>query len=223
VSQQINLFNPALRPKRELFSSVNVAIAAAITLVAVAVVGSVASGLAAQRRSEAQAADAALKSAQGRLTQLAQTAAAAKPDAKLKTELETARSLVKTRDEVLAALHRGSVGGGTAGYAEVLRSLARQSLSGLWLTGIRGDPATGDLELRGRTLDAALVADYVRRLNAERMLAGHSFAALSMDRPNLADKSAAPASAPRPAPYLEFVLGAEASKAEPVADPGAKS
>ena len=222
MSQQINLFNPALRPKRELFSSVNVAIAAAITLVAVAVVGSVASGLAAQRRSEAQAADAALKSAQGRLTQLAQTAAA-KPDAKLKTELETARSLVKTRDEVLAALHRGSVGGGTAGYAEVLRSLARQSLSGLWLTGIRGDPATGDLELRGRTLDAALVADYVRRLNAERMLAGHSFAALSMDRPNLADKSAAPASAPRPAPYLEFVLGAEASKAEPVADPGAKS
>ncbi|MCK9284931.1 MAG: hypothetical protein M0P39_11670 [Rhodocyclaceae bacterium] len=210
MSQQINLFNPALRPKRELVSAVNVAIASAVSLAVVAVVGSGASTLAQHARNEAAAASVALKAAQEKVTRLSQQASGAKPSPALLVELERARTQVQTREEVLANLQQG-IGAGSGGYADILRALARQSLSGIWLTGLSMGPGGGGLELRGRTLDASLLADYVRRLDGEKAFAGRTFAALRMDQPKPAEPAAAGKVEPvraEPA-YLEFVLSSE--------------
>ncbi len=216
MSQQINLYNPALRPRRELFSSVNVAVATAVTLGFVVVVGTLASNVLSRQRNEARAADAALKLTQDRLTALSQALAATKPNQALKAELDGATGLARTRDEVLEALRRGvGINGAAGSYSEVLLGLARQSLSGVWLTGISADPVGGSLELRGRTLEAPLVADYVRRLNVERSLTGRSFTALSMDHPKLAEKAeggvAEKSPKSQPAPYLDFTLSSGAA------------
>ena len=97
--------------------------------------------------------------------------------------------------------------GDANGHAAALQAVARQSVDGLWLTGVVLD--RHDMALRGRALSPSLIPAYVGKLNHEPALQGRAFRTLEIERP-LEAAAAAAASAPAApatlAPYVEFAL-----------------
>lgn len=90
--------------------------------------------------------------------------------------------------------------GDTTGYAGYFKALARQNVSGLWLTGV--SVAGPDIGVRGRALEPALIPDYISRLTRESVMRGKTFGSLEISQAELANKDGAA----EPAPYVEFSL-----------------
>jgi hypothetical protein len=198
VSQQINLYNPALAPKVQLLSGQRLVLGLAAVLVACLLI-SAAVGMDAARLTRAERAQAArLAQLQSEVTALTQQVAGRKPSGELQAELQKLEALLAARHEVMALLASGSLGD-TRGVSEYLRAFARQTTDGLWLTGLSITGAGNDIVIQGRTLDADLVPAYLQKLRRESTLRGHGFASLSVFQPQ------APAGAESTPPgYLEF-------------------
>ena len=208
MSQNINLFSPAFRKRREALTLAVVVQCLAVTL---AVLGSYHYYLAQQVKGlteELASADALLKSQRGYVDRVKGKSAELKPDAQLDAEIARLETDLRGARESIEAL-KGGAFGNQQGFSEYLRAFSRQSINGLWLTGftIAGN---GELEIRGRVLSPDLVASYIQRLNKEQVLAGRSFARLEMNRPKA--EAAPPAKdkdakkAPRTPRFLEFSL-----------------
>lgn len=216
MSRQINLYDPALRRQRHWLTAASLAAAAATLLVVVMVLALLAR--AEQRSLEAQAAALSdqLSALQKQTVALGAELAGRKPDPKLEQELAALEQTLGTHREILTMLDRG-LGMQGGGYAEYLRGLARQTPVDLWLTAFAVGAGGSGMEIRGRTLDPALLPEYIRRLNAERAFQGRSFAELQVS-------AVAPAAAAALArPYHEFALvpakpESEAAVAQPRAD-----
>jgi hypothetical protein len=199
VTQQINLYNPALERKRDWLSfpslvlawGVTIAFLASGALVTQLQLSALAAGL--KRESVARA------SAQDELTRLARQLSARQKDASLEADFQKLQSELANRHEAKGVL-QGGVIGNTAGFSEYLRAFARQSLEGMWLTGFSLAGAGQDLVLQGRTVRPELVPGYVQRLNREAILKGHAFAELQMQRPDPDNESGSET------PYIEFRL-----------------
>lgn len=215
MTQQINLYDPALLRKREWLTAANVAAATLVLLVAMAGWTALARSQLAALEAENQVIAPQVKALQEQMTALAKQLGSLKPDARIEAELASTRALLSVRGEVLEILEKG-LGSGSTSFAEYLRALARQSLSGLWLTGFAVGEGGAGMEIRGRMTDPALLPEYIRRLNAEKAFQGRSFAAL---RVSTGQAAAVPGAAPAPvaaaatAPYHEFVLAPEGAAA----------
>lgn len=221
MSQEINLVNPALRPKRDWlsFQVVSLATLAALLLVG-AGIAAVRINLAAGQKAQAEAA-ARLAAATQELQALQTAYAARRNDPALAQEAERLGAAIQQRRDVLQVARGLAAEAG--GVAEVMRGFSRQRLDGVWLTAFNVGP--GGFELNGRLLDPALLPTYIRRLNAEPAFRGRHFAALDMlgvEPPAPATGGAAtPAvAAATPLPvssgpqrYTEFALKASAPSA----------
>ena len=86
---------------------------------------------------------------------------------------------------------QGSAGATAMGYSDVLIALGRQTLPGLWITGlkVRGDGQ--DLELRGRMTQPGLLPVYLRRLEREDRFRSRRFAQIEL-RDTVSDGAATP-------------------------------
>jgi hypothetical protein len=210
MTQNINLYDPSLRKRRDWFTAENAATAIGVCALAVALGTAWARHELAQLRGPATETTEALQAAQTELTNLAQRMADAKPDARLMAELQFAQTTLTQRNAALELLRAGGLGV-EAGHAAALSAFARQSINGLWLTGLVLD--NQQVALRGRALNPDLIPSYVTRLNKEAALQGRSFRALDIERPVHAADTAASAPA-RSAAFVEFslvsALGAEA-------------
>jgi Tfp pilus assembly protein PilW len=207
MSQQINLFNAAFRKVTDPLSALPVAALAVGCLVLVAALSAWANWRAQQREAELAALQPQAKQAQEALATLTRDSGAVKKSVQLEAELNETAALLLGRQEVLRVLAAGTAQF-AAGYSEYLRALARQSVSELWLTGFSFADGTGELTLRGRTLDPAHVPVFIKRLGAEKAMQGREIADVSMQDSSLASASAAQS---KPAPgsprqYTEFVL-----------------
>jgi len=212
MTQQINLYDPALLRKRELVSALNLAVAAAVLAVFVGAWSVLARAQQATLEAEQQALAPQVKGVQDQMADLARQVASMKPDPRIEAELASARALLSLRGEVLGVLEK-SIGGGATSFAEYLRALARQTVNGLWLTGF-SVAENGGMEIRGRMSDPARLPEYIRRLNAEKAFQGSSFAALRVSPGQAAPAAAATpgsaaATASAMAPFHEFVLAPE--------------
>lgn len=226
MSQEINLINPALRPRRDWVASRSVALGVVVAAMAVVT-------LYAYARYSAVSAARAQTAIQARLTalqqevQVAQAALAARvADPALETESQQLSLALKQRGEVLS-LAESLTAQGAGEVAEVMRGFSRQRMEGVWLTAFSVGP--GGFDIRGRLLDPALLPGYIRRLNSEPAFRGRSFAALDMQgvsADSLLPAGATPAStAPAPAApqavqrpagpnrFTEFALRATISSA----------
>lgn len=219
MTQQINLLNPDLRRRRDWLSFAMVAPAALLVFALVTAdalwVRTEERTLAAQESEVA----AQLNAAQERLQAAAKAVGARSGDPALVGEAERLRVALQLRREALQLLQAGDIGD-TAGFSAIMTGLARQSMEGLWLTGFAA--GGGELEIRGRMLDPALLPAYIKRLNGEPAFQGRRFAELEMKgvapgpveaNPPAAAAPAAPAApAASPAPaaplphYTEFAL-----------------
>ncbi|HEX8987410.1 MAG TPA: PilN domain-containing protein [Rhodocyclaceae bacterium] len=211
MSQQINLFDPALLRKRELLTALNLAVASGALVALLFAWGAWSrarlGGLeaeSAQVRPQAMALQAQ-KDAMGAQLQ------AMKPDAKLEADLAAAQAMLELRSKQMGELKKG-VSPEAGGFAEYLRGLARQTPNGLWLTGFDIKDSGASMEISGRMTDPALLADYIRRLDAEPAFKGREFASLKVGagkldgQPSADGKQAAAAEPSGPPPFYEFTL-----------------
>lgn len=188
MAQQINLYDARLERQHDWLALHYVAGLAVVLALLVGISGYLARMDLPVLTAQANAAESQLKALRDQVATLAAKAANRKPDPRLERELEASRTLLGVRSEVLAVLRR-SLGPDTHAFADYLRGFARQSVSGLWLTGFSIGAGGQSMEIRGRTTDPALLPEYIRRLNREAAFQGQTFAALKLE----AAKSAQPA------------------------------
>jgi hypothetical protein len=179
VAQQLNLFDPALLRKRDWLALANVVMLALLLLVAVAVAATVVRRDVPSLTAQVATNENQLKLMREQVIVLGQRVANRKPDQRLENELSENRLLLDARNAVLTAL-RQRMDPSAGSFAEYLRGFARQSVSGLWLTGIAVDAASHGMEIRGRTIDPALLPEYIQRMNKEPAFQGRAFSALKL-------------------------------------------
>jgi hypothetical protein len=222
MSQNINLYDSALRVRRDWLSAKVAAIGFTIVVLTIAGSASVLSWQVGELDKQVRVGDEQSKTQQTAMLELSKQVAAAKPDGRLLNDLSATQASLEQRRSALQMLNGGGLGN-TAGYSPTLEAFARQSLMGLWLTGVTLNHR--DMAIRGRALDPELVPTYLLRLNHEQALQGRSFRALEIQRPfepvqlsagALAVPTPAAPAAPRPAAYVEFAL----ASAEGIAAPG---
>lgn len=205
MSQQINLYDPRLEKKRDWLALGNVAAASAVLLAVVVVAGVAARQDLPTLSAQAEAGDTQLKALREQVTALGQSIAAQKPDPALAAELDRTRELAAVRNEIRTVLQQ-RLGPEAVSYAEYLRGFARQTVAGLWLTGFSYDTASDGMEIVGRTVDPALLPQYIKRLNSEPVFQGRAFSALSLAEAQAAVPAGTAAPALRKPPYHDFKL-----------------
>jgi hypothetical protein len=168
VTQQINLYNPAFLRRNPLLEP---AALLAYAVAAVLVLMLLANVLVRQQRSQneamAGALDAQIKAEQEKIAALVAQRSAQKKDPVLEAEQGRLETLVRGRRASLTAIQTGAIGS-TTGFSEQMRALARQSVSGLWLTGFSIGGGGSEVSLRGRMLDAGLLPRFLGKLGAEK-------------------------------------------------------
>ena len=217
MSRQINLFHPRYLAKREWLTLNNVAIVCAVLVGGMVLAGTWAWSNATARSAEAAIVEASLMTIKSQLEAQTQAVASRQPSPQLAAEIGQAEELLARRGQIVRLLESGAIGG-SGGFSEYLRGFARQTTSGLWLTGFAIGSGGDDMEIHGRMANSAALPEYIRRLGGEQVFQGRSFSALTLNRPaSAAAPSAASVSAPgaaeataAPPPaapdYVEFVL-----------------
>ncbi len=200
MSQQINLYNPAFEHKRDLLSLSGASSAWALAAAVVIVVLMAMSMRTSKLERDLVQASAERDAAQMQMNGLAGQLAARKADVGLAAEVAQLEADVSSREEVMSTLRAGVIGD-TNGFSKHLSAFARQSFSGLWLTGLKVGSAGQHVVLEGRAIRPELVPNYLQRLNREEVMQGHAFAELEMRRPDSKGEAAGVQ-----ATYIEFRL-----------------
>jgi hypothetical protein len=228
MTHNINLYDASLKARRDLLAPGPALAMVGSAVICIALAISWARGAATQLTPIADEGTAALQARQAALQAAVDSSAAKRADPEVQNAVaEAQRALVQRRAalQVLAASPIDNQGG----FAARLEALARQSVDGLWLTGmvLRQD----DVVLKGRALQPQLIPVYVQRLDREPSLQGRAFRALEvvrpLEKPGRAASAAAEGDASLPAPparsaYVEFTLsgvGAESSFGDAEAKP----
>lgn len=229
MSQEINLLNPSLLPRRDWLGFEGVAVAVAASLCIVGGLYAWAGARSDTAQQQLATTSTQLKNLQQELQAMQAQLAARKNDPALDREVQRLGFMVRQSRELLR-FAEGSSSQGGGDVAAVMRGFSRQITDGVWLTGFTVGPA--GFEIRGRLLDPSLLPAYIRKLNAEPAFRGRRFAALDMHagayespaRGNTAGGNTAVSAGGRTAvqttsaPFTEFAL-----QASPAALPSSPS
>lgn len=182
MSQQINLLNPALIKQKDFLNPNNIVMTLGVLSVLMLGYYGYAqkqlSLLGAQRTQVAEA----LSATQAQLKQKALLHTPRAPDKTLLEQITQLEQKEIMQQQILRTVDQSSATP-EKGYAALMRAFARQSLDGLWLTSFSFDSQTERLNISGRTLQAALVPEYIAHLGNEPALKGKLFSALNMHLP----------------------------------------
>lgn len=179
MTQQINLLNPALLKKRDLFTPANILAVYGFLFVGILTLGAYEYNACHAAELEAKASSTALAEVQQLLTRMRASAANNAKKQQLLTRIESLEQKQAMQEAVLdAAKHDESHQGES--YASLLKAFAKQSMSGLWITALNIDQDAQHLSISGRTLNPDLVPAYINKLRKEPALKGKSFTDLTM-------------------------------------------
>lgn len=200
MTQQINLLDARFRKQRTQFSAATLVLALASLLVLAIALQWL---LALQNRAlQATLADTdrRVSALRDQIVRLSTEFSAQGRSNALGDEIARVEEQLRARRELLAGMRSG--GGDVEGFSPYLSALARQTMNGLWLTGVEIDGKSGELVLKGRVLDSGLVPAYIGRLSQEEPFAGRTVTELRL---------AASRGMPR---YVEFSLSMPLGQAE---------
>jgi hypothetical protein len=215
MSQQINLYNPQFEHQTQIFTVRSMASALGVLVLGLLGVIATAELRVAHLQGEVDAGARRVAGAEKRLAEATASFAPRAKDPRLAVELEDAGMQRAALQRVAERIARGDLGD-THGYAEYFRALARQSVGGLWLTGVSIDGAGSDIGVRGRALDAALVPGYLTRLRNEPVLQGKAIGSMLIRQAAPVKTRAADGKeSESPAPYVEFSLGTAPAGQDP--------
>jgi hypothetical protein len=188
VSQQINLYDPALLRRREWLTANNLAALAALMAAVVIAWGIWERARLGALEQEAELLETQNKSLRDEVAAAGARRAGLKADAAVAAELSSGKELLAFRREAMERL-KTMMGPQAPRLADYLSALARQAPAGLWLTGFSVASGDAGMEISGRMTDPTLLPEFIRRLNSETAFFGRSFAALQV---NAAKPAAAP-------------------------------
>ncbi|MBY0574598.1 MAG: PilN domain-containing protein [Undibacterium sp.] len=228
MSQQINLYDPRLLKQKEVLTSSNIVGAFALSLALVAGIWGylVIETSKQEQLLSQQTARVSVLTAQ--VTPLREMVAAKSKNPIYEKELRTIETAIQKRENI-AQILRGSDFGDTGGYSGYLAAFAKQIPAGVWLTGFSLEGAGFDISIQGRAMQPAALAVYINQLKREKVMQGKTFAALQMNRPQIAVVASTASSALAPtsstkstkteedAPYIEFELRSTEAKEKSVA------
>jgi hypothetical protein len=180
-AQQINLFNPLLSKKKLAFSALEMSQMLGLVVLGVIAITWYLSFQVSLLEKQLATSKEQLKVAQAQLGKVAAEYVPRAKNKQLETDIAATEAQVKALEKVADLLKRGDFGN-AHGYSSYLKAFARESIDGLWLTNVAIGAAGNDISLTGRTLQPALVPQYVQRLASETALQGKSFSALDMQR-----------------------------------------
>lgn len=198
--RQINLYNPALIPARELFSA---RLIVAWVLVAVVAMIAVAWWAVIETRNVSQ--EVSTQTAR-QIEAKARTAPVMIPGEEFLTPQQAAareltlrsqQSLLETRRAMRDTLKRGTASA-TSGPSAVMRLIATSVPPQVWLTEVR--VAGSQFEVSGKTLDPFAVNVWLDRLRASGQLAGKPLPVMRIERIEANATANATANAPPSAP-----------------------
>lgn len=176
MSQQINLLNPALRPRRDWLSLPALVAAVLVILVIEGGLYAKASYEHADLSRQLAQVNGENKRIQEELLVLSKSLAAQIADPALTATVEERAAEVKAGEDMLRTLD--ALRQETAGFSAYFQGFARQAMDGLWLTDFT--LGAGGLSIKGRMQETTLLPVYIRRLNAEPNFQGREFSALDM-------------------------------------------
>lgn len=204
MSQQINLFSQVFLKKRKIpySAATMLRVLGLIAAGAVLVYGYLVYQTNALTKQAAET-EKILASEQARLTKFTSENAPQQASAQLQNDIKKAEAQLKARQEMVETLKHGGSIGSTEGYSEYMRAFARQSVSGLWLTGFDIIGAGSEMAIIGRTVSPELVPVYVQRLSREPVMKGRQFASLRISLSQQAKSVTKPSGDLR---YLDFSL-----------------
>lgn len=225
MTRQINLYNPALRAKREWLTGKSLLNGIGVMIVLLGLYGGVVRSQNQKLNEESNKIGAELSQRQTELARLNEEIAQRKVSKETEAALLRAEGALQARERVREALESGALGT-SEGFAEFLRAFARQARDGLWMVGLQMAEGGRNITLEGRTVNPDQIPGYIRGLNSEPMLRGRSFEAMSVrlvgdeDKPTRMAAGEAAAAAGQEAaktpPFHEFLL--TASTAKPASD-----
>jgi Tfp pilus assembly protein PilN len=208
MSQQINLFNPIFLKQKKYFSAVAMLQALGGLLVGCALMAAYAQYQVNSLSRESASSTVQLKSVQNQLGQVMAEYGPKPKSQSLELQIQKAEAELNSIKKVFDILNRGDIGN-TDGYSPYFRAFARQSMEGVWLTGLNLSGAGNEIGLQGRAIKPDLLPNYINRLKTETVMQGKSFGTLEIKSPQTApaDRSASHENkASGDLAYIEFSL-----------------
>jgi hypothetical protein len=199
MSQQINLFNPVFLKQRKYFSVLAMLQALGLIMLGSALFYGYAVYQVNLLAKQSEETNKSHEFEQQQYTKLSAEFSSKNSEQALKNELAQAEAELAAHQAMLDTLKSGVIGN-TEGFSQYMRAFARQTVSGLWLTGfeIEGDGA--QMSLQGAVLSPQLVPSYIQRLNKEAVMRGKTFSSLQMQQPK------SMANLPAAKSYVEFSM-----------------
>ena len=214
MAQQINLYKPELRPKPDYLTLNNMAKGAGVFLVLMVLLSV---NLVLNTRELAKQREMVVSSVQAeqnRLLEVTQQFPVAKADPGLTEQIAILEMEQQRRERVMAMIKGGDLAA-AGGFSGMMQAFARQTMQGVWLTGLAAGASGESMRISGRALTADLIPQYISRLSAEPALQGRNFSGLQVAEPVAEVRPANVPAEPRSAAinYVEFTLTADKPQA----------
>ncbi len=197
MSQQINLLQSGFRKEPKRFSATAMLYACTATLLGIAVVYGLGHWQARGLQADLTRAEGQQIALAEQLQEVSRSFSARAKTQFLENEITKLEALVTAKSRIKEILDHG-VFANTDGYSKYLVALARQHITGLWLTGFAIAGAGERLTLEGRTTVPELVPRYMQKLADEQTLAGIEFQVFRMTRSQDDARARSPA-------FIEFM------------------
>jgi hypothetical protein len=208
MSQQINLFNPVFLKQKKYFSAVAMLQSLGVLIAGCALIAVYAQYQVSNLSQESASSNGQLLAMQNQLKQVMAQYGPKPKSQSLELQIQKTEEELNSIKRVFDTLQRGDIGN-TDGYASYFRAFARQSMDGVWLTGLNLSGAGSEIGLQGRAVKPELLPTYINRLKTEEIMHGKSFGTLEMKAPSTAPNNKAAsrdAIAPEAPAYIEFSL-----------------
>lgn len=207
MRQQVNLYLPEFRPRRDWIDARRLGLASVGLIGLLVLLGGYDYWRLASLQGRVPELQQTLESETRRAERLEQ-AATGEADEELLEEIDNREQRLERSRQLLSFLEESNLGN-TGGFSAYLKDLARATFEGLWLTDIRFRNGGRSVYLAGQAERTAMVPDYVGRLgNGRSPLSERRFNRLvgsraSEDSADEGDSDSAGVARPR---HYDFVL-----------------
>jgi len=205
VNQQVNLYHPIFRREEKKFSAATMLQSGLLVLIGIALMYGYSFWRIHALRADLKDIEFQHTAALTRLTEVSKKLPMRHGDVRLEQEVRDLERRIQVVQQIRTYAKR-DLFKGSAGYSGYLVAMARQSIGGLWLTGLTINGAGEQLVLSGRTNSPELVPGYLQRLAGEKSLAGMQFEVFQMTRPERKPANAEKNTEAVLEPYVEFVV-----------------
>ncbi len=181
LSQQVNLYQSEFKVHRELVCAKNVQSALIVMLLVLSLVSLYDYKFDRDQQEYLLKLQSQNKTLQQTLDVAKQSAPSLVIDKKLRQQVEYYKKDVLSKQQVLNALS-GQSFGNTVGFSGFFKGIAKQNISGLWLTNLNIRSGGKDIGITGSAYRAEMIPDFLNKLSNEKEFKGTAFQSFQVNR-----------------------------------------